>query len=366
MPNYNLDIIGACEKIRVEAENLAGQNYAYNLKKKTGALDFITSPENGGVDASLISYDNGRKIARMRLLYDQRTKDCEIVTDCNQNVCDEGSTPVRKEAIISISRCLKTPVREYHNDDMVALCKDTQAFMRDRMMSDVIAAHQKFSKLILADLDDALGKNVEWDGSSTAAGQYKDIELIRSVSGQRIPQVGNWGEVMLDYENNQLVGQPAVIGQGNLQMFYKLHGWSCCNATTPYGEANIDNDARFYLDQSANNVLGANKFILASYGIFKLLTFNENRNIGINTPIEQHIVIRDPMGYPFDWDLDFYFDKCDKMWKSQMSLVWGTFNVYRDDSFAADGEGSSPDASPDCNDELDGMTGVFGYHATAA
>jgi hypothetical protein len=48
------------------------------------------------------------------------------------------------------------------------------------------------------------------------------------------------------------------------------------------------------------------------------------------------------------------------------STVWGLFNVYQADSFAAAGEGDSPDASPDCADVLDGMLGVFGYEATAA
>jgi len=364
---FNLDIVGACQAIRREAETIAKENYAYNLKRKTGALDFITSPENGGVEASLISYDGGRKIARLHLLYDQRTKPCQIITSCTDgNICDTpGTTPVRKEATITIANCLKTPVRAYNNNDMVALCKDTQAFIKDRMMNDIRAAHEAFSERILQVLDDQIGTNDEWDGTTTAAGQYKDIQLLATESGQRIPKPGNWAEVLLDYSNNQLTGTPAVIGQGNIEMFWKLHGMSCCNSTTPYGEANISGDARFYLDQAANSVLGANKFILAAYRAVHLLTFNENRNINISDGTRQHIVIADPMGYPFDWNLDFYFD-CDKIWKSQLSLTWGTFNVFRDDSFAADNEDTSPDISPDCSDSLDGMLGVFGYNATAA
>jgi hypothetical protein len=363
----NIDLVGACERIIQEAETLAGENYAYNLRRKTGALDFITSPENGSVDASLISYQQGKKLAKLHIYYDQRTKPCQIITDCDSNVCDEGSTPVRKEADITISNCIKTPVREYSNNDMAALCKDTAGFMRDRGLSDIRAAHEFFSERVLAELDAAIGVNNEWDGTETAAGQYKDIQLINTnVDEQRIPLPGNWAEVMLDYENNQLTGVPAVIGQGNLQMFYKLHGYSCCNATTPYGEADIEGDARFYLDQAANTVLGPNKFILAAYRAMHLLTFNENRNINISTPIQQHVVVPDPFGYPFSWNLDFYFDNCTKTWKSQYSILWGVFNVFQDDSFAASGEGDSPDSSPDCTDELDGMTGVFGYHGTAA
>jgi hypothetical protein len=367
MANYNIDIVGACENIRKEAETMIGENYAYNLRRKTGALDFITSPENGSVDASLISYDNGRKIATLKVLYDQRTKPCQISSNCDQNVCDEGSTPLRKQFTTNIENCVKTPVREYSNDDMVALCKNTQEFIRDRAFSDIRAAHEHLSERVLAELDNQIGTNDEWDGGTTAAGQYKPIQLINSaVDEQRIPLPGNWAEVMLDYENNQLTGVPAVIGQGNLQMFYKLHGYSCCNATTPYGEANIDGDARFYLDQAANTVLGPNKFILAAYRAVHMLTFNENRNINISTPIQQHIVIPDPFGYPFDWNLDFYFDNCSKSWKSMYSLVYGFFNVFQADSFAAAGEDSSPDVSPDCADSLDGMLGLFGYEATAA
>ena len=363
---FNLDIVGACENIRKEAETMAGENYAYNLKRKTGALDFITSPENGGVDASLISYDQGKKIATLKLLYDQRTKPCQISTNCAQNVCDEGASPLRKQALIEISGCIKTPVRAYNNDDMVALCKDTGAFMRDRGVHDIIAAHQKLDELILAEMDNQIGVNYEFDSTTTAAGAYKSIQLTVTSSSQKVPLPGNFAEVVLDYENNQLNGTPAIIGQGIVQQFYKLHDWSCCNATTPYGEENIEGDARFYLDQAANSVLGSNKFIMAAYRILHLLTFNENRNIMINDEAQVHTVIRDPMGYPFDWNLDFYFDKCDKQWKSMYSLTWGMFNVYQPDSFAAAGEDSSPDVSPDCNDDLDGMLGVFGYTATTA
>jgi hypothetical protein len=363
---FNLDIVGACENIRKEAETMAGENYAYNLKRKTGALDFMTSPENGGVDASLISYDEGRKIASLKILYDQRTKPCQISTNCDQNVCDEGATPLRKQAIIDISGCLKTPVRRYSNDDMVALCKDTPGFMRGRGVNDIVAAHQKLSELLLAEMGGQIGVNHEFDGTETAALAYKNVALTVTSSGQKVPLPGNFSEVLLDYETNQLNGTPAIVGQGIIQQFYKLHGWSCCNATTPYGEANMDSEARFYLDQAANSVLGDNKFILAAFKILHLLTFNENRNIMITDEAQVHTVIPDPLGYPFDWNLDFYFDKCDKVWKSMYSLTWGVFNTYQADSFAGAGDDSSPDVSPDCDDDLEGMTGVFGYTATTS
>lgn len=365
----NLDIIGACENIRREAETLAGQNYAFNLKRKTGMLDYITSQDNGGasVDSSLISYQAGRKIARLKVLYDQRTKECQISDNCDANVCDDGSTPLRKEVIFDIDNCISTPVRQYSNDDMIALCMDTQTFIRMRSGSDLRAAKEFWSSKLLAEGDNQIGVNKEWDGTTTAAGDYKSIQLINSlVDEQPIPLPGNWAQVMLDYSNNQLGGQPAAIGQGNLQMFYKLHGYSCCNSTTPYGEANVEGDARFYVDEGANSVLGTNRFLLIAPGILKLMTFNENRNIDIRDDSVAHFTIPDPDGYPFEWNIDMYWDHCTKTWKVMYSILWGLFNTFQPDSFAASGEDSSPDTSPDCNDYLDGMLGVFGYEATAA
>lgn len=367
---FNLDIVGACENVRKEAETLAGQNYAYNLKKKTGALDFITSEDNGGaVDSSLISYNQGRKIATLKVLYDQRTKECQVSDNCDLTVCDEGSTPQRKEALFNIDKCVKTPIRQYSNDDLVALCMNRQEFIQKRAGSDMRAGLEFLSTRLLAELDNQIGLNKEWDGTSTTAGNYKAIQLIKNnidSQGQRGPLPGNWAEVMLDYETNQLGGTPAAIGQGNLQMFYKLHGWSCCNATTPYGEANLDGDARFFLDQSANTVFGSNKFVLVAPGILKLVTFQENRDIDINDDSVVHTVIPDPHGYPIDWNMDAYWDHCTKTWKVMFSFMWGLFNVFQADSFAGLGEADSPDASPDCADPLDGMLGVFGYEATAA
>lgn len=361
----NVDIVGACERVRQEMETLARQNYSFNLKRKTGALDFITSPENGGVDASLISYDGGRKIAKLKLLYDQRTKPCEIVTDGDSNVCDDGTTPARKEAIISISNHLKTPVREYDNADMVGLCKGNMDFFRSRFLSDIRAAHERWDELLLAVLDNGIGVNNEWDGTTTNAGSYKSIQMLKTdTNGQRIPLTGNFAEILKDYENNQLTGIPAIIGQGNFDMFATLHKMSCCNATTPYGDENIDSEARFYKDQAANAVLGDNKIIVAAFGAIRLLTFNENRNINLTDETQAHIVVPDPVGYPFDWNLDFYFDKCTKTWKFQYSLLWGTFQTFQSDSFADDE--NSPQMSPPCADELLGVTGIFGYEATAA
>lgn len=359
LPNY--DIIGACAAIRAEAANLQGINSAYNLKRKTGMLDFVTSGDNGpGVNAKLISFQD--KIATLQVFYDQRTKECQITDDCAISVCDTGSTPVRKQFLFEADNCLYTPVREYSISDMEALCKDTPTFMRERGFSDLRAAKEHLSMKLLAEIDAMKGKNLHFQGAATAYGGSKTIDLIATDSfGQSIPLVGNYAQIPLDYENNQLNGVPAFIGQGNFELFWKLHGWSCCNSTTPYGTGNVQGDGNFYVDQAANAVLGNNDILMVAPGAVKMVTFTENSlavKMGTNSNTYQSIVVPDPDGYPFSWNFDLYYDICDKKWKSVYSILWGVFNTFQRDSFASNAD--TP-GSPDCSDELDDMTGVFGY-----
>lgn len=362
LPNY--DIIGACAAIREEAANMQGINSAYGLKRKTGMLDFITSPENGGVNAKYISFDSGTKTATLQVFYDQRTKECQITDDCDISVCDAGATPVRKQFLFEADNCIYTPVRKYSVQDLEALCKDPKAFMRERGFSDLRAAKEHLSKKLLAEVDAMKGLNHRFNGSNTAYGGSTTVDLITTSGGQSIPLPGNYAEIALDYSTNQLNGNPAFIGQGNFELFWKLHGWSCCNATTPYGTANMEGEGRFYVDQAANEVLGNNNILMIAPGAVKMVTFNENalvERMGTNSATYQSIVVPDPDGYPFSWNFDLYYDICDKSWKSVFSLLWGVFATFQRDSFASNAD--TP-GSPDCSDELDDMTGIFGYSIT--
>lgn len=361
-PNYN--IVGACQLVRKEASELAGINYAFNLQRKTGMLDFLTSPENGNTRSRYISSDG--KLTKLEVFYDVRTKECQITDDCFISVCDQGSTPARKRFEFTLDNCIHTPVREYTLDDMEVLCRDTKTFMQDYVASDQRAGREHLSKKMLAEVDAMKGVWKYFNGPPNgAAGSSKVVDLIGAdAASQPIPLPGNFAQVILDYETNQLNGKPAFIGQGNFELFWKLHGWSCCNSTTPYGAANLEGEGRFYVDQAANEVLGQNDILEVAPGAVKTVFWNENllvERMGTNTNQNQSIVIRDTAGYPFDWNFDFYWDICDKKWKSVMSLQWGVFNVFQLDSFASNAETTG---SPDCNDELDNMLGVTGLTIT--
>lgn len=366
MADFNFDLGGACERIVKQAADLAGQNYAFKMGRKTGALDFITDPENGAVDAELLTWNQRTKIGKLKILYKQRTKPCEILTGddaMEANVCDEGSTPQIKEAFVDLEDRIATPVRDFTNDDMVVICEDTEQFINQFLLSDLRAAREKFDEILLAEMASMVGPARHWDNTVTAAGNYKNKQLLRLDGGQYIPLDSNYTDFLSDYQIMQFAGTPAIIGGGYFDKFIKASNMACCNGTTPY-ESAIEGaqGLAFYNDPMANPILGGNRIIMSTYDILHLVTFNENRNININSDTVKHIVIDDPAGYPFQWNLDFKWDECTKTWKFMYSMYYKLFNVFQPDSF----KGNSPAVSPACIDENYGITGVWGYNVTTS
>lgn len=362
MAQFNFDLGGACERIVRQAADLAGENYAFRMGRKVGMLDFITDPENGAVDSELLTWNQRTKIGKLKILYKQRTKPCEILTgdDAHEaNVCDPGSTPQIKEAFVDLEDKISTPVRDFTNDEMVVICEDTEAFINQFLMSDLRAARERFDEVLLAEVLQMVGPARHWDGTTTAAGSFKNKALLRQEGGQYVPLDANYTDFLQDYQNMQFSGVPAVIGQGYFAKYMLLNKLACCNSSTPYDMA-VDGAGglAFYEDAAANSILQPNRVIMSAYDVLHLVTFNENRNIMINSETVKHIVIDDPAGYPFQWDLDFKWDECTKTWKFKYSMYYKLFNVFQPDSF----KGNSPAVSPACIDENRGITGVWGYN----
>lgn len=359
---FNLDIGGACEAIREETANNVGSNYAFNMERQIGALDFVTDPEQVGVESQLMTWDNQKKIGQIKILYKQRTKPCEILTGddaVEANICDPGEEPGIKTAFGEIDKRIATKPKKFTNEHMVVICEDTPKFIRDFLGSDLRAAREALSELVLAELDNQIGVARYADGTTGSVGSYKDLTLLRTEGGQDIPLDGNFIDFKRDYEEMQFSGAPAIIGNGNFDKYMQLTKMSCCNGSIPYANAVENAGIAYYKDAAANRVLGANRVIMATPGIARLITFNENRNIMIDTPTHKHITIPDPAGYPFDWDMDFMWDPCDKVWKFMYSMYWTLFNFFQPDSF----KGNSPAVSPACVDENLGITGFWGYRA---
>lgn len=363
-----VDLAGGCEKILRQMGDIAKNNYAFGLGRKTGMLEFLLDPSNGKIKLDLNNTQAGKKFVKSKVVYKKRTKPCEILTDDSvDGLCDAGSEPEEGSIDVTITKRIGTPVKSFSNDNMVNICQDTTSFVNEYLVSDMRALREKASEIMLGLADDAIGVNHEADGSTTAAGSYKTIQLLGTSAdtGTQVPLFANFADIGLDYMNNQLNGVPNLIGQGNLDKFMQLQKFSCCNsAGVAYDAAIAQSGVAFWQDQAANSVLGANKFLSIAPNVLHLLWFNKNHNINIDSNLVRKIVIPDPVYAPLKWDLDFKFDECDDTWNYTLSAWLDLFKAYQSDAFGTNGPG---DPSPlNCEDELVGLTGVFGYTGTAA
>jgi hypothetical protein len=365
MPLFPETAVGACDAIRAEATAMLKENAPFNLGRATGALDFITDPSNDAGLEVLPVGNSSEKVQTLRILYDQRTRPCQASTDPNTNICnDTGTTVTRKQAFAQIDKKISSPARYFTVEDMAVICKGKNEFIRERLNNDLRATRERWDEIILAEMASRKGKRYGWDGTTTAAGSDTNLQLLDSNNTQQpdqdLPLGGNFVNLLMDYQNMQFSGAPAVIGQGYFDKFIRLQKLSCCNSAIPYEDAIAAAGVAYYFDQAANAVLGNNKVIVAPRGVLHLLQYNKNNLIKINTDLEAHTVVQDPSNPRIKWNLDFKWDCSTERWKYMWSTHWTMFNVIQGDSFGTD------TGTPDCGDELFGVTGVWGYQITRA
>lgn len=365
MADFNFDLAGVCERILRQAKDLTGpENYAMNLGRAVGALDYILAPQNGKLKSTV---EQSGKIKRARVLYKQRTLPSEVLTGelaKAAGLCDTAEEPVEKAVNVEITDRVWIGPRKFSNENLVQICQDTESWVKEFLVSDLRAMREQLDIKILSVLWDNIGKNVRQDGTVKVADDPATVQLLATTGSQKVPLTGNYNDMLMDYQNMQFSGLPVLIGQGNLQTYYALAGIACCNSTTPYADALSRAGAAFFLDQSANAVFGTaanqTRAIMTTFGASHLLWFNENNNIMINTPTVAHIVVPDPVYPQLKWDFDFKFDECEKQWIYAYSAYFDTFNVFQPDSFKQN------ENSPGDDDELLGVTGIWGYKVTSA
>lgn len=365
-PTINLDLAGVCDTVLKYAKDIAGQNYAMNLERPLGFLDYITDPSNGSIKAEYVQ--KGKNRIQTRVEYKQPTKSCEILTGDearSTGICDEAIESEPKEVTILLEEAVATKPRKFTADRFHAYCQDIPSFMRDYVYSDFRAMREALNDAIGAKVAADAGPKLRHDGSTVAAGAYTDVELLKTINDQSHPLFGNYQEFLLqDFEKMKFNGLPVLIGAGNLQTFLNLSKMACCNSSNiSYESAIAAAGAAIYKDWNAGSILGGgNRFLMTAFGISHLLWFNKNVSAmgKPNNDLVRHITVPDPVYPNLKWDLDFKWDECDEVWVMQYSASWDVFNVFQADSFSTD----SGATSPSCDDELLGVTGIWGYNAT--
>lgn len=357
MAIYTDGLAGLCNEILESMDKYQGSNYAFKLGKQIGALDFILSPQNtsaSGVSVSGLE-TAGEKLRKARVVYDVSGLESDITTGTTAeaaSLCDTPEEPEPLEVIVDIDDAVATPVLGFSNNKLMQYCKNPETFMQDHLFNRLQRGREVLAASIMTAINAGSGINYEEDGTTTAAGSNKSVEVL-DANGN--PKYVGMDEILGDYENNWMSGVPAIIGNGKFARFMRLQQLACCNATTPYDVAIEQAGVGFYKDQNVLSVLGnGDDLLLVAPGATQLITFNENRGIDIDTPTHKHLVINDPVyGSALQWDLDFKWDECTKTWIWFARVYFRVFNTFQADAF--------PSGSP-----RDNMTGIFKYRATQA
>ncbi len=365
MASPAVSLAGSCAQMVRDLGELAKNNYAFELGRQTGMLDALFSPTNGAgrqSDAAISTTQGGKKYITTKFHYKIRTKPCEILTSNIPSVCQQGTQPVEQSVTSAINQQYSTPLRSFSNSQMVNICQDTQAFIREYVMSDIRALREKIDEYALAFANAAVGRGPHQNQDvDTPPGGHKAVKVLGTSTdtGAQAPLYANFVNVLLDYQYNQLNGIPMIVGDGNIQKFWALQQYSCCNAPgVLYDNAIATSGAAFFADTAASRIMGTNNFLSIAPNVLHFLLFNENTNINIDSPTRKNLVISDPL-YPaikYDWDWEY---TCDKVWTYKISLWFDLFQAIRTDSFGTD---NSPQVS--CEDELAGVTGIFGWTGT--
>lgn len=363
--DFNFTLAGTCPKILAAAQDYAKQNYAMNLGAQNGALDFILSPQNGSVKTEISSTQGGTKVIQAKVTYKQRSLECDVQDGDDAkdvSICDTATEPTEKSVDVAIDDAIATTPKKFTNSNMVQICENTQAWIQEYLDSELRAAREKLDRKILAKIAANRGVNKQQFGGDASASTWVSKTIVGFANSQAIPLTGNFNDVLMDYQNNKFFGYPALIGQGNLQTYYNLAGLACCNSVTPYADALSRAGSAFYLDQQATSVLGPNdgsndsRALMVAYGASHLLWFNPNQNIMIQPNGSfAFITIPDPVYPALKWDMIMKFDECSEAWIYFFRAAFDVFNVFRSDSFKIN------DPTPACDDELYGVTGIWGY-----
>lgn len=362
MSIYNDTLGGLCENLRTAMEDYQGVNYAFNSSKMNGALDFILGPQNdtGAIEVTQLQDQNG-KLRKARVVYKQPFDLDDVVTGATAEaagLCDTSTEPEPKDVTVEIDDAVSmTAPLGFTEAKLRLYCENPQAFMQEYLLGHLARQREKLDQSILTAINVDAGVNYEADGTKTAADTSKSVDILTSTG---LPNVVGFDEIIADYENNQLNGIPAVIGQGNFDTFVRLQNLTCCNSSTPFVQSVQELGVAFYKDQQANATLGSNEILVVAPGASKLLTYNENSHIMLaDNPLARHITIPDPVyGNALTWDLDFKWDECNKKWIWFTRLYFKVFNTFQSDSF--------PSGSIVDNGSLRGMTGIFKYTAAKA
>lgn len=349
------------QAIRLSLDELRGGIPVQNMQKKLGFLDFAYSGANPtGVRQKMIENENNSQYRPVQMTYYERDYGADIVDVAADFTCDPGNEKQLKTQILQPTMFVgdKFKITEAYMREVVQETGNIAEIRDKYLMEKMRVLREKVDTMLFAKAGASAGRNPGANGGAGAANTvWTPVELL---THDNKLTYANFDVILNTMEDNQIAGNFAAIGLGNLRHYFNLLGVSAANGDgADYREIMNNQGYGFFKDQNTLEALGAaNRFLAIAPGAVQPFSYNVNRaeyNVRISDT-EGKGTLQDPIYPLLRWDYDYAYQRCtgpDTTSGEYVFRLWLYFDLF-----------VVPTNTFNAADSLNGMNGIFKYEAT--
>lgn len=340
-----------CPAIQQSLNNIARKNAPSLMRDKVGTIEFLKSPLNtNGFEQLRVDPGTG-KYKQVDVNYSQRKTEAYINTTCGDD-CDSGPEPAPGCERVNVGNCYESRNLKFDEDNMRRICEPLGAVDEQWIASEIMSLMNAFlvtiNKAVLTQINANFGTFL--DGAS-----IRDIQLFNSLNAT----YGNMdgarqfaiSRIVDNFDESGFSGPPAVIGHGDLNLYYKALGIGCCNMMGA-DLSKLSGETNFFYDRFVQGQIGVNEFAVIAPGVVQLLEWDKYvGKYAKQTETFEHGTILDPFS-GMTFDLKMHYDDCKDQYYIKLQKNWDIWFL--------------PDDSHVESDELFGVNGVFNYRVCDA
>lgn len=266
--------LGFCPALLRHINEIAGDNAPGRKLHVAGMLAMTFCCQNSSVSPINDQFSQGHR-QTLTIKYRRRpiVSDTQIEADCDINTQPgylEWSVPALSYRSISfhISDDL---IRQYCVDAsrMVSAGAPSTPVMAE--VYDLIVEH---ANAVLAGINqDLVTLQATEFGVNVADGSSMGTFLNISRDGDKLILDDGIVKLMQDLQENEICGEPCIVGGGLFAAYQKAHGIACCNnAGIDLGRVGLP---RFFFDKDSQSIWGQNSIGVFAPGSVKFVGYNE-------------------------------------------------------------------------------------------
>lgn len=265
---------GFCPDLLYHINEIAGENAPGRKMHIAGYLAMLLCCANSSVSPLNDPYDQGHTRG-LRIKYRRRALKSDVQTEDN---CDINTQPGYLEWVLP--QLLHRQISFHIADDLIRqYCEDasrmrTTGAPPTQVMNEVFDLIVDHANALMASINEALVIQQATEfGVNTTTGSSTGKFINISRNGQDFALDDGVVEMMQDIIENQICGEPCIVGGGIYSNFNQARMLACCNAAgLNLGATGIP---RFFFDKDTQSIWGQNTIGVFAPGSVKFISRNK-------------------------------------------------------------------------------------------